>query len=100
VFADQFETLANTRAHYHGTAAELWQQAGGAVDAFVAGSGTGGTLAGVSRYLKERDPSVRIYLVDPPGSSLHNKARDFAAITNFPIQSGDLKYKGIRGGAR
>jgi cysteine synthase A len=52
VFADQFETLANTRAHYAGTAAELWAQTGGQVHAFVAGSGTGGTLAGVSRYLK------------------------------------------------
>jgi cysteine synthase A len=52
VFADQFETLANMRAHYAGTAAELWAQTGGRLHAFVAGSGTGGTLAGVSRYLK------------------------------------------------
>eukprot|EP00976_Prorocentrum_cordatum_P023795 484545-Prorocentrum_minimum.AAC.2 len=75
VFADQFENLANTRAHYAGTAPEIWEQTAGQVDAFLAGSGTGGTLAGVSQYLKERNQNVRIYLVDPPGSSLHNKVR-------------------------
>jgi len=73
VFANQFENLANMRAHYAGTGPEIWQQTAGRVDAFLAGSGTGGTLAGVSRYLKERDENIRVYLVDPPGSSLHNK---------------------------
>jgi cysteine synthase A len=72
-FANQFENLSNARAHYETTAAEIWQQTGGRVDAFVAGSGTGGTLAGVSRYLKERRASIVIALVDPPGSSLLNK---------------------------
>eukprot|EP00959_Pyramimonas_sp_CCMP1952_P024019 503476-Pyramimonas_sp.AAC.1 len=67
-----------TRKHQQArrrTAPEIWEQTAGQVDAFLAGSGTGGTLAGVSQYLKERNQNVRIYLVDPPGSSLHNKVR-------------------------
>jgi len=72
VFADQFENLANLRAHER-TGAEIWRQTGGRVDAFVSGAGTGGTLAGVSRDLKRRDPRVRCVLADPPGSGLYNK---------------------------
>ena len=53
-FADQFENLANFRAHYCGTGPEIWAQTGGRVDAFVAAAGTGGTLAGVSCFLKVR----------------------------------------------
>ena len=66
----QFESLANTAAHYHTTGPELWQQTAGHLHAFVCAAGTGGTLAGVSRYLKERDASVKAYLIDPPNSGL------------------------------
>ena len=72
-FANQFENLANFRAHVEGTAPEIWAQCGGRVDTFVCAAGTGGTLAGIATYLKERDPTVGCYLVDPPGSSLYNK---------------------------
>ncbi|XP_024376683.1 cysteine synthase 2 [Physcomitrium patens] len=72
-FADQFENLANFRAHYEGTGPEIWVQTGGKVDAFVAAAGTGGTIAGVSRYLKEQNPQVKCFLIDPPGSGLYNK---------------------------
>lgn len=51
-FADQFENLANFRAHYEGTGPEIWEQSAGKLDAFVAAAGTGGTVAGVSRFLK------------------------------------------------
>lgn len=51
-FADQFENLANYRAHYEGTGPEIWEQVGGRLDAFVAAAGTGGTVAGVSQFLK------------------------------------------------
>ena len=73
VFCDQFENLANMHAHTHGTGREIWEQTGGEIDAFVMSAGTGGTLAGVSAYLKARRPSLRVYLVDPPGSALYHR---------------------------
>ena len=96
-FADQFENLANYRAHREGTGPEIYEQCvaeprGGrkdgerargsrgsrgcsrpALDAFVCACGTGGTLAGVARALRERDPRIACFLVDPPGSGLYNK---------------------------
>ncbi|KAE9606394.1 hypothetical protein Lal_00013615 [Lupinus albus] len=72
-FADQFENLANFRAHYEGTGPEIWEQTSGKLDAFVAAAGTGGTVAGVSRFLQEKNPNVKCYLLDPPGSGLFNK---------------------------
>jgi cysteine synthase len=72
VWANQFDNLANRQAHYESTGPEIWTQTGGQVDAFVAATGTGGTLAGVARYLKERKPGVQIVLADPMGSALYN----------------------------
>ena len=62
---DQFKNPANVLAHYRHTGPEIWEQTGGAVDAFVAGLGTTGTVMGVGRYLKERKPAARIVAVEP-----------------------------------
>ncbi len=67
---DQYHNRDNTDAHYYSTAPEIWQQCGGKVDVFVAGAGTGGTISGIARYLKEQNPKVKIVGVDPPGSIL------------------------------
>ncbi|XP_048235272.1 cysteine synthase 2 [Ricinus communis] len=72
-FADQFENLANYRAHFEGTGTEIWEQTNGSLDAFVAAAGTGGTVAGVSRFLQEKNPIIKCFLIDPPGSGLFNK---------------------------
>ncbi|KAL9616567.1 MAG: hypothetical protein Q9160_008570 [Pyrenula sp. 1 TL-2023] len=74
-FADQFETEANWRAHFEegGTGGEIWEQTGGEMDVFVAGAGTGGTVSGVARCLKERKRGVRVVLADPQGSGAYNK---------------------------
>jgi len=70
VWSNQFDNTANRRAHVESTGPEIWEQTGGKVDAFVTSSGTGGTLAGTSEYLKSRNPKIRTVLADPPGSSL------------------------------
>jgi cysteine synthase len=71
VWANQFDNVANRQAHYETTGPELWRQTGGRIDAFVASVGTGGTLAGVSMALKERNRAVRTVLADPMGSALY-----------------------------
>ncbi|WP_295902036.1 cysteine synthase A [uncultured Bdellovibrio sp.] len=71
-WANQFENVANYKSHYKTTGPEIWEQTNGKVDAFVCSSGTGGTIAGVSRYLKEKDTKVHIRLADPLGSGLYS----------------------------
>ena len=71
-WANQFENLANRSCHEETTGPEIWQQTAGAVDGFVTSVGTGGTLAGVARALRSKNPDVRIALSDPEGSGLHN----------------------------
>ncbi len=68
--ANQFYNETNAEAHYQSTGPEVWNQTGGDVDALVAGVGTGGTLSGTGRYLKEHKPAVQVVLADPIGSSL------------------------------
>ena len=72
-YVNQFSNQANVEAHYETTAPEIWNQTNGEIDAFVVGVGSGGTVTGVGRYLKERDPSIRVIGVDPEGSVFHDQ---------------------------
>ncbi|KAK2640172.1 hypothetical protein Ddye_027967 [Dipteronia dyeriana] len=90
-FADQFENLANFRAHYDGTGPEIWEQTGDHLDAFVAAAGTGGTVAGVSRFLQEKNRNIKCFLVDPPGSSLFNKVTRGVMYTKEEAEGKRLK---------
>jgi cysteine synthase len=71
VWSNQFDNTANREVHAHTTGPEIWAQTNGRIDAFVAATGTGGTLAGVAEFLKSRRRQIRCVLADPPGSSLY-----------------------------
>ncbi len=71
-YANQYHNLDNMQAHYDVTGPELWNQTKGEIDYFVAGVGTGGTLSGVAKYLKEKNPNVKILCTDPVGSILYD----------------------------
>lgn len=75
VLADQYRNPVNPRAHYESTGPELWAQTQGKITHFVAGIGTGGTITGVGRYLKDKNPEIQIIGVDPVGSILYDLHR-------------------------
>ncbi|PQE08265.1 cysteine synthase protein [Rutstroemia sp. NJR-2017a BVV2] len=73
VWTNQFDNIANRKAHIETTGPEIWHQTNGKVDAFTCATGTAGTLAGITRYLKTvSDGRVKCFLADPPGSVLHS----------------------------
>jgi len=71
-WANQFENMSNSDAHYQTTAPEIWRQTGGELVGIVMSSGTGGTIGGVTAYLKEQNPQIATYLIDPTGSGLYS----------------------------
>jgi len=72
IWANQFDNLANRQAHYETTGPEIWRQTDGKIDAWTIATGTGGTLAGVSMYLKEQNPAIKTVVADPMGSGLYS----------------------------
>ncbi len=72
IWANQFDNTANMTGHYQSTGPEIWTQTGGSVDGFICAVGSGGTLAGVGNYLKEKNAAIKIGIADPEGSALYS----------------------------
>ena len=83
IWANQFDNIANRQGHIDGTGPEIWQQTNGKLDGFICAVGSGGTLGGMSSYLKQQNPDIQIGLADPLGSALFNH-----------YKNGELKAEG------
>ncbi|MDB9526671.1 cysteine synthase A [Oscillatoria sp. CS-180] len=83
VWANQFDNLANRRAHYETTGPEIWAQTDGKVDGWVAATGTGGTYAGAAMFFKDKNPNIRCVVADPMGSGLYSY-----------VKTGEIKPEG------
>jgi cysteine synthase A len=90
VWANQFENTANAAAHERSTGPEIWEQSGRRLNAFVTAAGTGGTIAGVGRALKSRDPAIAVVVCDPYGSALYSYVKSGELTTE-----GDSNAEGI-----
>lgn len=92
ILADQFYNQANPEAHYATTGPEIWEQTEGRITHFVASAGTGGTVTGVARYLKEKNPAIQIVVGDPVGSILADKWRTKGAAE---VEGTPYKVEGV-----
>ena len=72
IWANQFDNVDNRQGHYDTTGPEIWRQTGGKLDGFICAVGSGGSLAGIAKYLQEQNPKITIGLADPPGAALYN----------------------------
>lgn len=90
ILGNQYHNPANPETHYKTTGPELWQQTAGQIDVFVCGMGTGGTITGVGRYLKEQNPKIKIVGVDPVGSILYDYFK-----TGQMVEAHSYKIEGI-----
>jgi cysteine synthase A len=91
IFADQWNNLDNMLAHYNTTGPEILEQTNNEIDGFICAVGTGGTLSGVSKYLKEKKPQIKIGLADPKGAAMYN----YFANNKVEASSGDSITEGI-----
>jgi cysteine synthase len=91
VWVNQFDNRANLLAHYESTGPEIWQQSDGLVDAFVCAVGTGGTIAGVSTYLKQQNNKLKVVLLDCVGSALYN----FVTTGDVTVSDGTTIAEGV-----
>jgi cysteine synthase len=96
VWTDQFDNVANAEMHYATTGPEIWTQTNGEIDGFICSTGTGGTLAGVGKYLKEKsNGKTQIWLADPPGSILYSyvvSGGQLGERSGSSITEGSLKF--------
>jgi cysteine synthase A len=83
IWANQFDNLANRQSHYETTGPEIWQQTDGKIDAWVTSIGTGGTFAGMSLFLKEKNPAIKTVIADPMGSGFYSY-----------VKTGEIKLEG------
>ena len=104
VWTDQFDNIANARAHYETTGPELWEQTQGTLDVFTCATGTGGTLAGVGTFLKQKSGGkTQVWLADPPGSVLHSYVQTGGKLkerTGSSITEGCILYPSLEPRAR
>jgi cysteine synthase A len=75
-FVNQFDNPNNAQAHYNTTGPEIWNQTNGKIDAFVTAAGTAGTFCGVSTYLKEKNPNIKCFIMDTPGTGVKYVVKD------------------------
>ena len=83
-FPDQHNNRENNESHYHSTGPEIWEQMEGHIDYFIAGMGTGGTIGGVAKFLKEKDPKIRVIGIDPAGSIFYDYFNSKEIVPSHP----------------